>query len=215
MNISSWKCQIGWFNKCKSLNEGFVLKMERSLDASPFPQAVSALMNPCFLTAKIFCQKTSNLLYLQALLLFASTSGTQSVGHREEDELVGHCPLDNYFWPVTSNAKELRKFGKERKEGIISQFLIFFICSHKMKKNATILDFFPYHFLKCLSLKFFSFLPSFFYAFSLLVSISVYFRKISSSYFIRTTAVLKSDASNDIMYVHCRSTAHQFKRSFP
>lgn len=76
VKISSWTCQISWFNKCKTLNEGFVLKNERSLITSPFPQAVSALMNPCFLTNKIFRQKTSNLLYMQTLL-FASTSGSQ------------------------------------------------------------------------------------------------------------------------------------------
>lgn len=70
--------------------------MERSLNASPFPQAVSALMNLCFLTTKIFGQKTSSLLYLQALL-FTSFSGAQSAGHGEEDELVGHYPLDNFF----------------------------------------------------------------------------------------------------------------------
>jgi len=61
------------------------------------PQAVSALMKPCFLTTIIFYQKLSSLLYLQALLLYASASGAQSAGHREEDELVGHCPLDNFF----------------------------------------------------------------------------------------------------------------------
>lgn len=51
-------------------------------------RVVSVLMNPCFLTTKIFYQKTSDLLFLKALL-FASTSGVQSVGHRE-DELAGH-----------------------------------------------------------------------------------------------------------------------------
>lgn len=59
--------------------------------------SVSALMIPCFLTTKLFCQKTSNLLYLKAFVLFASTLGAQSVIHREEEELVGHCPSDKFF----------------------------------------------------------------------------------------------------------------------
>lgn len=76
----------------------FILKkFESYLNVSLLLQAVSALMIPCFLTTKVFCQKTSNLLCLQALLLFASTLGAQSVIHREEEELVGHCPLDKFF----------------------------------------------------------------------------------------------------------------------
>lgn len=47
--------------------------------------------------------------------LFASTSGSQSVGHKEEDELVGHCPLDNYFGQWLLMQKNLRKLAKRDK----------------------------------------------------------------------------------------------------
>lgn len=117
------------------------------------------------------------------------------------------------FWPLTPNAKELRKAGKERQRRIISQILLFFMWSHTMKKHVpfciscptTYKSFFPKSPLLHLS-------PSFLYALCLLVSISVYLRKLISSYLIRITAVLKSDASDDIMFIHCRSTAHHFFR---